>query len=130
MDNDSFENLVSQWNTLKSSEQRLYDERVMVEQKLLQLVDVKEEGSVTTERDGWKVTVISRINRTLDVDRWEEVKLSIPEKFWPVTYKPTIDVKGLRWLEYNDPVYFAQASKAITARPGKPTVSISQKVED
>ncbi|HEX4918065.1 MAG TPA: hypothetical protein VFV43_09235 [Limnobacter sp.] len=100
--------------------------RIQAEQALIDLLGCLDEGAKTHKGEAWKVTITGKVNRTLDVACWEAIKTYIPEAFRPVKYKPEIDVTGLKWLKDNQPGVYATVCQAISAKPGKPSVTFSE----
>ncbi|MBK8974128.1 MAG: hypothetical protein IPM37_23215 [Hahellaceae bacterium] len=97
------------------------------EEALVKAIGVKEEGTLTvTIDDQFKVSTTGKINRSLSESVWDAIKSQIPEPLAKrlVRYKPALDLKELRYIELNEPAYFALVSKAITAKPAKASVSV------
>lgn len=108
----------------KELESEARDRRIEAEKAIIDTLGCKDEGSTTTKTDQYTVTITGKINRTLDPATWENIKSHVPESLHPVKYKPEIDLTGLRWLEQNDKGVYATVCQAISAKPGKPSVTI------
>lgn len=108
----------------KEAEESARNERIKAEESLIALLGCKSEGSQTTKGEFYKVTVTGKINRILDVAAWDSVKAHVPEKFHPIKYKPEIDIKGLKWLAEHEQGIYATVCQAISAKPGKPSVTL------
>lgn len=117
-------NLANQWRDAKRDEENARDHRLRIEQEIIELTGHKEEGSQTHKAGDWKVTVTGKLTRKLDADKWAEIEPSIPEAMRPVIHKPTLETKGLRYLENNEPEIFARIAKAIETKPAKPAVTV------
>lgn len=100
--------------------------RLLMEGAILDITGSKPEGSETHAAGDFKVTVTGKMTRTLDADLWESVKDSIPEDLRPVTYNPSLDLKGLRYLQNNEPEIYAIAAKAIEMKPAKTAIAIKE----
>ena len=98
--------------------------RIDVENRIIAELGVKDEGSQSHKGEQYKITITGKINRTLDVAAWDAVKNHIPEKYWPIKFKPEIDVTGLKWLRENEKGIYATACQAISAKVGKPSVTL------
>jgi len=116
--------LASEWREAKKVEDDARKQRVQIESRIIDLIGCKEEGSQTVDAGDWKIKVTGKINRTLDQAAWEAIAPSIPEALRPVTYKPALDMKGLRYLKDNEPDTYRRIAEAIVAKPGKPAVEV------
>lgn len=126
MELSKLEELAGQWRDAKRAEERARDERVNVEQQIIALTGCKEEGSKTHEAGDFKITVTGKLNRKLDLPIWRDIESKIPENLRPVTYKPSLDLKGLRYLQNNEPEIYAIAAKAIETKPAKTAINIKE----
>ena len=122
--------LLKRWTTGKEMLDSLKKELQDIENELLDLVEVNPTGAKTTRMEGYKVTVKCPINRTIDGDKWEEVKDSIPPELWPIKIKVEPDAKGCTWLAENRPDLWGIAAQAITERPGKPGFTIEREEQE
>lgn len=118
--------LYEQWLSAKAEEDAARQRRIDLESDIVSEHGCKEEGSATHHADGYKITITGKMNRTLDRGAWESIAPTIPEHLRPVEYKPSLDVKGLRYLQQNEPELYRIASEAITAKPGKAAVKIEK----
>lgn len=108
----------------KAAEEVAKDARIKAEEDLINLLGIKSEGAQTHKGDAFKITITAKVNRTLDVAAWDAIKDHIPAKYQPVKYKPEIDVTGLKWLKDHEAGIYATVCQAISAKPGKPAVTI------
>lgn len=122
----NLETLANAWRKAKRAENEARAKRVAVEQQIIDATGCREEGSQTHEAGPYKITVTGKLNRTLDQAAWEQIAPQIPEQMRPVSYAPKLDVKGLRYLQNNEPETFRLIAPAITTKPGKPAVSIKE----
>lgn len=116
--------LAELWRAAKRDEDAARNARIAIEQQIINVTGCKEEGSQTHDAGEWKITVTGKINRTLDRAAWESIAPTIPEALRPVEYKPTLDIKGLRYLQEKNPDVYRRVAEAIVAKPGKPAVQI------
>lgn len=121
--------LYEEWLSAKAEEDAARQRRIDLESDIVAEHGCKDEGSATHHADGYKITITGRMNRTLDRAAWESIAPDIPENLRPVEYKPSLDVKGLRYLQQNEPALYAKAAEAITAKPGKAAVKIEKEEE-
>jgi hypothetical protein len=82
-----------------------------------------DEGSKTHTVEGFKVTISTRINRKVDWDALDVV-VSAHDLHAPVRTKRELDLTGLKWCRDNEPDYYNELAKTITATPGQPTVTV------
>lgn len=118
--------LFQQWLDFKSQEDTARNNRIAVEQEIVNEYGCKEEGSSTIKPDGYKVTITGKINRTLDPAAWDSVADKVPANLSPVSYKPTLDSRGLKYLQNSEPEIYRVVAQAITAKPGKPAIKVEK----
>ena len=112
----------SDWMDAKSQEIAANKRRIEIEEEILSLVTSKTEGSESYQVGPYKVTLTGRLNRKVDWDMLP--KLGIPEDMLPLKHKPELDLKGLRYLESNEPEIYKTFCKALTVEPAKTSVTV------
>jgi hypothetical protein len=122
--------LARQWVNVKAEVERLKSQLVELEEKMLPSLESVEGGSRTNSIEGFKIVVKRPINRTIDGEKWEEVKDSIPGDLWPIRVKVEPDAKGCEWLAENEPKLWMIAAEAITEKAGKAGFTIEEITED
>ncbi|NDH57790.1 MAG: hypothetical protein EBX60_05945, partial [Betaproteobacteria bacterium] len=56
---------------------------------------------------------------------WDMIpKLGIPQEMLPLKQKPELDLKGLHYLESNEPETYKIFSRAMTIEPAKTSVTV------
>ena len=90
------------------------------------------EGAVSAREGDWKASVTFVVNRT--VDQAMVATMLADDKFrWAVQrlfpVKFGLDTSELRFFQNNEPEFYAQLARAITAKPGKPQVKV-ERVEE
>lgn len=83
------------------------------------------EGQKTYDAGDWKVSVKAPLIRSMNWDAWETVKDRIPKDLWPIEMKPSLDEKGVRWLQNNEPETYAVLAEALTVKPGSVQVTVT-----
>lgn len=112
----------SDWMDAKSQEIAANKRRLEIEEELLSFLTTKTEGSESHQIGPYKVTLTGRLNRKVD---WDMVKaLGVPSALNPVKEKPELDLKGLRYLESNEPEIYKTFCKAMTIEPAKTSVTV------
>ena len=94
-------------------------EVLRIENEILKLAPKKLEGSQTLPTPGYKLTITSKLTRTLDYDAYQA--LDLPENMEFVNLKPSIDLFRLRAIERLDPVMVAQC---VTTKPAKTAIKV------
>lgn len=106
----------------KAKEAAAKEDRLMVEAELLSAIKpTKVEGTETKATDGYKVSVTTKLSRSLDYDRYQALEL--PDNMAFVDLKPSINLKNLRMIERLDPALVAQC---VTVKPAKPSIKIEE----
>ena len=120
--NRTVEDAAADWMDAKNEETTANKRRVEIEEELLSFLTVKTEGSESHQVGPYKVTLTGKLNRKVD---WDAVpKLNIPEAMLPMKQKPELDLKGLRYLENNEPEVYNTFCKAMTIEPSKTAVTV------
>jgi len=123
----SIDELVAQWIEAKRAEDAANTRRVELEADIIAMLGEPDEGSQTHElADGSKLTIVSKITRTVDESIWRTLLDKIPENLRPISFVETakLDLKGLRWLHEHQPEVYAYCAQAITARKAKSSISL------
>lgn len=119
---NDIEKLIQDYSEAKIQEVMATEARVNIGRLLAERLGVPVEGGRTYDVCGHKVTIKQPVNRTVD---WNEFgRLSADMEHPPMVMKPSLDVKGLKWMEEHDPDNYRKLSRAITAKPGRVAVSI------
>ena len=106
---------------LKEREAELKAERTELEDELATAIATKEEGTESRTAGKYKVTVTSKLNRTLDYPAYQAIENDIPEGVRCVKFEPKLDLKKLRAMDAVRPGFSAAF---ITTKPAKPSVKI------
>lgn len=123
----SVDGLVVDWIDAKRDEDAANKRRVQIEAMLIDALGEPEEGSATHElADGSKLTITSKITRTVDDEAWLRVAPMVPEALRPIQFAQVakLDVKGLRWLAEHQPSVYAIVAQAITAKKAKSSITL------
>ena len=120
--NRTVEDAAADWMDAKNAEIKANKERVAVEEELLSLLASEIEGATSHQVGPYKVTLTGRLNRKMDWDAF--AKLGIPAALAPVKYKPELEIKGLRYLENNEPEIFSKIESVMTIEPAKTSVTV------
>ena len=119
--------LVDQWLDLKKAEDNAKKERIKIEEEMINFLETKPEGSVTTAlEDNTKITVKCGINRTLDLKAWQRVEKKLIKEVRPIKTKIELDLPKLKKLKEEEPRAYQSISEAITVKPSKPNFTIKK----
>ena len=119
--------LAVQWVEQKHIEEQANKRRVEIEAQIIAALGEPDEGSATHELvDGSKLTITSKITRTVDEAAWRSIMADIPEHLRPISFaeKAVLDLKGLRWLMENEPRMYNRVAAAVTAKKAKSALSL------
>lgn len=110
----------------KAVEAKATEERIALEQEILEITGIPSEGSLTVDAGQYKCKVDQRIKREIDGRIWADIVTQIPEMLNPISiveeYK--IDSKGVRYLQEKEPGYYKLLCTAMTEKPMKPSVKV------
>ena len=100
-----------------------YDEAL---QEWLAVAPSRNEGSITTAGDAYKVTTTYGVNRTVDAATLSAIRSQVPVALFEqaVEYTPKLKMSGVRHLMNNEPETWVVLAQAITAKPAKPQVKV------
>ena len=108
---------------IKAKEEAAKIERQALENELAALIATKDEGPEKAEAGRYRISVTSKLTRTLDYETYLTLEAQIPETLRPVRMKPEIDLKVLRAMDMAKPGFSAQF---ITTKPAKHYVKIEE----
>ena len=106
---------------LKRREEIAKTERAMLEEQLAKEISDRVEGTVSLTAGNYKVTVTSKLTRTLDYPAYQAIENDIPEGVRCVRFKPELDLKKLRAMDAVRPGFSAAF---ITTKPARPSVKV------
>jgi hypothetical protein len=119
--------LYQQWLDAKATESEAIAKRREIEDAMVAEFKISEQldGTENFEREGYKIKIVGRINRRVDSDLLEEIAnehglyLHLSSLF---RWKPEINAAA--WKAADKEITAALAP-AITAKPGRPSFSIT-----
>lgn len=110
----------------KASEANAKEYRIELEEKIASLLQGPSEGSVSDKDYHYKVTVTRKFLRTLDLEKYDQEKTTIPPDLDPVWLKPTLDLKKLRSIEDANPELYKKCCTFIETKPAKTSVTVKE----
>lgn len=128
----TLDELAARLTEAKKAEQLAVALRREIEEQIVDAVGVQTEGSFTAAGDHYKITTTGKVNRTVDEDKlheiWDELPEPLMQRLFPV--KHSLNVKELHYVENNEPDWYKVVARAITAKPGKPQVKVTEIEKD
>lgn len=118
---DNLEILCGKLHRAKQLEGNMKLERVRLEQEITAIVATKNEGTDKAEAGVFRVSVTSKLTRTLDYKAYLGIESDLPVGVRCVDLKPTLNLKKLRALEMVDP---SLPALFITTKPAKAAVVV------
>ena len=112
---------------LKNIEASAREERIRIEQLIIEKVGTKEEGTTTAEDGNFKVKTVGKLTRSVDTEAiqtdWENLPAEVQKCF---KWKADIDTKNLRSLESMRADLVPLVTAYMTTKPAKPSVTIEE----
>lgn len=124
----SAEELAQLWTDAKAAERAAREERIEIEEALIdKLGGAKEEGSQTHELgNGLKVTVTGKLSYKADMPALLALCERIPESLRPIKVETKLDEVGAKYLRANDPELWRLISDAISISPAKTGLTVKE----
>lgn len=110
----------------KSEEAKSRESRISVENKIIDLIGAKEEGSQTTTAYNYKVTTTGKLSRRMNWQQFDQVAatITLPIELLPIKTSREIDVQKLATLEREYPEIYANIAECITVKPMKTAITV------
>lgn len=121
----TLDTLAAAWVIAKANEDRAKAERYDIEKAMLALLPAKEEGTVSSEAAGLKITASFKLTRKADTlalrQHWAELSQEAQDCF-----KWAAEVSLTEMRRASDAAK-AEATQYITTSPAKPSIKIESK---
>lgn len=122
---ETLDELIAEFRDWKTREESAKEARRAVAEKIAAALEHPEEGSKTHAVGGYKVTIKGVVNRRVDWELFDGVCFTLPVGVPPpVVQKRELDMRGVRWIQANEPALYARLATAITATPGAVQVEV------
>lgn len=103
----------------KGIEEAAREGRIAAEEAIIkEMGNLKLEGTTTKEIENYKVSVTTKLTRTLDYDKY--VALGLPKALQFVEFKPTINLNAYRVASLAEPAI----ALCVTSKPAKTSVKV------
>lgn len=125
---DNLSELAALWLSAKETERLAVDDRRAIEDRIKTLAGIAEnlDGTETVAPDRYTIKITGRITRTVDSDRLQELaaEAGLTEHLSGLfRWKPEINMSA--WKAADESITRPLAG-AITAKPGRPSFSITK----
>lgn len=126
---DDLNELAAMWLAAKEAEREAVEDRRRIEDRIKSLAGVAEtlEGTETVDPDRYTIKIVGRIDRKVDSDKLQELAAEhgLTEHLSSLfRWKPEINMAV--WKATDEAITRPLAA-AITAKPGRPSFSITRK---
>jgi hypothetical protein len=112
------------WLQAKAEEKEANLKRVAIEEEIVELVGAKEEGSISTECAGMKITCTGKLTYKADVLALQALTAGWPEDIQPVQVKYVADDTRLKKLRLYRQDLWKSIAPAVEVKPAKTGVTI------
>ena len=114
----------------KKLEASAREKRVQIEEQLIELMGVREEGATTNEGNFFKVTTTGKLTRKLDVKAFNQIAGQLGEHA-PVKTTVSLDVRKCKTLAVEEPaLYQLMCETCIETKPAKTSVAVVEVSDD
>ena len=126
---DNLNELSAMWLAAKEAERKATDDRRAIEDRMKSLIGVAEnlDGTETASPDGYTIKITGRIDRKIDADRLQELAAEAGLSHHLSSlfrWKPELNMSA--WKAADQSITLPLAA-AITAKPGRPSFTITRK---
>lgn len=114
--------LAAAWLQAKADEDAAKTRRYEIEKEIVAAVPVKDEGTAKTEVGALRVSVTTKLTRSVDTDAlqtaWASLQPTVQKAF---NWKADLSISALKRLDEQEA---AQALRYVTTKPAKPAVKV------
>ena len=126
---DDLNELAAMWLAAKEAEREAVEDRRRIEDRIKSLACVAEtlDGTETVDPDRYTIKIVGRIDRRVDSDKLQELaaEYGLTDHLSSLfRWKPEINMAA--WKAANESITWT-LSAAITAKPGRPSFTITRK---
>jgi len=121
----NIDKLANDWRSAKQREDLARNDRIAIEQQIIEMRPVKEEGAMTIHTPlGSSITLVGKVTYKCNIEALVALTSSWPEDIRPIKTKVEADETKLKALRADVPKLWAQIAPAIETKPAKTGVSI------
>lgn len=123
---NALEQLVPMFIEAKRAEDAAKKARVEIEERILAVAPAREEGSVTLETGGYKVTTTGGLSYSIDdMDAFRNITKDWDANLVPLKTKTEADEVGFKYLRRERADLWSMLAKVVTVKPRKTSVKVS-----
>ena len=120
--------LANDWRKAKQREEAARNDRIAIENQIIELYPTKEEGAMTVHTAlGSSITIVGKVTYKVDIEKLTILTSSWPVDIRPIKTKVEADETKLKALRSDVPELWAKIADAIETKPAKTGVSIKFK---
>jgi hypothetical protein len=120
--------LANDWRKAKQREEVARNDRIAIENQIIELYPTKEEGAMTVHTAlGSSITIVGKVTYKVDIEKLTILTSSWPVDIRPIKTKVEADETKLKALRSDVPELWAKIADAIETKPAKTGVSIKFK---
>ena len=120
--------LANDWRLAKQREEAARNDRIAIENKIIELYPAKEEGAMTIHTAlGSSITLVGKVTYKVDIEKLTTLTSSWPVDIRPIKTKVEADETKLKALRSDVPELWAKIADAIETKPAKTGVTIKFK---
>jgi hypothetical protein len=109
----------------KRDEDQAKKRRVNAEERILALQPAKEEGAITVEAGGFKLTLTGKLGYACDdLNALREITRLWDANLVPIKTAATLDDTGCKYLRRERPDLWRELASVVTVKPAKTAVSV------
>ncbi len=124
----NLDQLATEWRRAKEREEAARNDRVALEQKIIELHPAKEEGALTIHTAlGSSITLVGKVTYKVDIDKLTALTGSWPVDIRPIKTKIEADETKLKAMRSGAPELWAKIADAVETKPAKTGVTIKFK---
>lgn len=123
--NEALDQAVFAFWQAKQAEDQARAHRIECENRIIELVGLKDEGTQSVKTAMYKVSTTQSLTRTLVENYGEVLDALDPEVFNAIIkHKPQLDVTAFKQLAASNPEAYRVACRAVISKQGKPQVKL------
>lgn len=109
----------------KRDEDAAKKRRVEAEERILKLQSAKEEGAITVEAGGYKLTLTGKLSYSIDdLEALRNITAKWDANLVPIKTTYAADETGLKYLRRERPELWQQIARVVTIKPAKTSVAV------